>query len=102
MANGKSFLDFPPRQPEGALSQEYMNLAYAIQSVTEEILLQLVTTAKQLTCCSNLVLAGGVALNCVANGKIESSKLFDQYGFNRQQETPEEHWAPLMRHGISF
>jgi carbamoyltransferase len=66
----------PPRQPESELRQVYMDLAYAIQNVTEEILSRLVSTAKQLTGCSNLVMAGGVALNCVANGKIEESRLF--------------------------
>lgn len=67
----------PPRQPESELSQAYMDLAYAIQQVTEEILLKLAATARQLTGCRNLVLAGGVALNCVANGKIQRSGLFE-------------------------
>ena len=69
---------FPPRKPEEELSQKYMDLAYAIQSVTEEVLLRLIETTKQLTQCANLVLAGGVALNCVANGKIERSNLFNK------------------------
>lgn len=67
----------PPRKPESALLQEYMDLAYAIQEVTEEILLRLAATARRLTGCPNLVMAGGVALNCVANGKIQKSGLFD-------------------------
>lgn len=69
----------PPRKPEGELTQEYMDMAYAIQQVTEEILLKLVATAKQLSGCENLVMAGGVALNCVANGKIQRSGLFENY-----------------------
>ncbi len=67
----------PCRKPESELSQAYMDLAYAIQQVTEEILLKLAATARQLTGCWNLVLAGGVALNCVANGKIQKSGLFE-------------------------
>ncbi|MDR1408018.1 MAG: carbamoyltransferase [Tannerella sp.] len=68
---------FPARSPESALGQQYMDLAYAIQQVTEEILLLLAATAKRLTGCRQLVMAGGVALNCVANGKILRSALFD-------------------------
>lgn len=67
----------PPRMPESELSGAYMDLARAIQYVTEEILLKLTATARQLTGCANLVMAGGVALNCVANGKIRRSGLFD-------------------------
>ncbi|MDR1919860.1 MAG: carbamoyltransferase [Tannerellaceae bacterium] len=68
----------PPRQAESELKQVYIDLAYAIQQVTEEILSRLAATAKQLTGCAHLVMAGGVALNCVANGKIEHSRLFDK------------------------
>lgn len=67
----------PPRKPESDLSQTYIDMAYSIQQVTEEILLKLATSAKLLTNCKNLVMAGGVALNCVANGKILRSGLFD-------------------------
>ncbi|MBC8617180.1 carbamoyltransferase [Parabacteroides faecis] len=67
----------PPRKPESILTQEYMDLAYAIQQVTEEVLLKLVATAKQVSGCKNLVMSGGVALNCVANGKIQRSGLFE-------------------------
>lgn len=75
----KALFGIPPRKPESDLSQEYMDMAYAIQIVTEEIVLKLVSTAKELSGCSNLVMAGGVALNCVANGKIENSGLFDNF-----------------------
>lgn len=71
--------ELPPRQPESELTQEYMDLAFAIQLVSEEILLKLVATARQITDCENLVMAGGVALNCVANGKIQKSGLFKNY-----------------------
>jgi len=67
----------PRRKPESEISQTYMDMALAIQQVTEEIVLTLVCTARKLTECKNLVLAGGVALNCVANGKILRSGIFD-------------------------
>lgn len=73
----KKLFALPPREPESELTQAYMDLAYAIQQVTEEILIKLAATAKQLTGCGNLVMAGGVALNCVANGKIQKSGLFE-------------------------
>jgi len=75
----KILFELSPRQPESELSQEYMDLAYAIQIVSEEILLKLVATARQITGCDNLVMAGGVALNCVANGKIQKGGLFKNY-----------------------
>nr|WP_319511883.1 carbamoyltransferase [uncultured Draconibacterium sp.] len=64
------------RVPESEISQDYMNLAYAIQKVSEEIILKLAETARILVGSENLVLAGGVALNSVANGKILESGLF--------------------------
>jgi carbamoyltransferase len=60
----------PPRQPEEQLEQRHMDLAASIQSVTEEIVLRLTRTLAAETGERNLCLAGGVALNCVANGKI--------------------------------
>ena len=65
------------RKPESELDQNYMDLALAIQQVTEDIILKLAITAKQVTNSKNLVLAGGVALNCVANGKILQNEIFD-------------------------
>lgn len=65
------------RKEEDKLGQEHMDMALAIQEVTDEIVLKLAATAKEITGCSNLVLAGGVALNCVSNGKIYESGLFD-------------------------
>lgn len=73
----KQLFGIEPRIPESEISQDYMNLAYAIQNVTEEIVLKLAATAKQITGCINLTLAGGVALNCVVNGKILQSGLFE-------------------------
>lgn len=60
----------PPRKPESLLTQREMDLAASIQSVTEEIMLRMARYAQKLTGLRNLVLAGGVALNCVGNGKI--------------------------------
>ncbi len=66
----------PPRGAETEISQSYMNLAFAIQTVTEEIIFKLAKTAKELTNCNYLVMAGGVALNSVANGKLKESGIF--------------------------
>ncbi len=60
----------PPRQPEALLTQREMDLAASIQTVTEEIILRIGRTCKALTGARHLCLAGGVALNCVANGKL--------------------------------
>jgi len=65
-----------PRKPESEISDIYIDLAYAVQYVTEEIILKLVSNARTVTKQENLVLAGGVALNCVANSKIIKSNLF--------------------------
>jgi carbamoyltransferase len=73
----KELFGFPPRQPESELTQDYMNMALAIQKVTEEIVIRLAKSAKNITKCNNLVLAGGVALNSVANGYLLREKLFD-------------------------
>jgi carbamoyltransferase len=67
----------PKRSPESQLTQPYMDMALAIQEVTEEIMIRLAQTAREVTKCSNLVLAGGVALNCVANGKILRAGIFE-------------------------
>lgn len=66
------------RAAESQLTQEYMDLALAIQQVTEKVMLLLVRTARQLTGSRNLVMAGGVSLNCVANGKIKRAGIFDE------------------------
>jgi len=60
----------PPRKPESPIEQRHMDLAASIQLVTEEILLAMASEAFRLTRKQNLVLAGGVALNCVANGRL--------------------------------
>lgn len=67
----------PPRRPEAPLTQREMDLAASIQAVTEEIVLRMARTARRLTGARKLCLAGGVALNCVANGRLLRSGLFD-------------------------
>ncbi|HEV2438354.1 MAG TPA: carbamoyltransferase [Verrucomicrobiae bacterium] len=65
-----ALLGGPPRQPEAPLEQRHMDLAASIQVVTGEIVLNMAREAHRLTGKTNLVLAGGVALNCVANGQV--------------------------------
>jgi carbamoyltransferase len=60
----------PPRRPETDLTQRHMDLAASIQSVTEDIMLRMAGDLHKATRASRLVLAGGVALNCVANGRL--------------------------------
>ena len=67
---------FPHRKPEAELKQHHCNLALAIQKVTEEIVLKMAKEAKRITGSDNLCLAGGVALNCVANGKLLEEGIF--------------------------
>ena len=67
-----------PRSPETEITQFEMNLASSVQAVTEEIIIKISKWAKNTTGKTNLCLAGGVALNCVANGKILSNNIFDE------------------------
>ena len=62
--------DGPPRQPEALLTQREMDLARSCQVVTEEVMLRIARTAHKETGSKNLCMAGGVALNCVGNGRI--------------------------------
>ncbi len=66
------------RLPEAQLTVEQFDLAASIQQVTEEVVLKLGRTARRLTGESRLCLAGGVALNCVANGKLAEAGVFDE------------------------
>tara|TARA_B100001121_G_scaffold125751_2_gene110200 strand:- start:10482 stop:12314 length:1833 start_codon:yes stop_codon:yes gene_type:complete len=65
-----------PREPESKITKLDMDIAASIQKVTEDIILKLVKHLKKITEEDNLCLAGGVALNCVANGKILKSQIF--------------------------
>ena len=67
----------PARKPEELLTQKHMDLAASIQAVTEEIVLRLARSVKKETGARNICLAGGVALNCVANGKLLRENIFD-------------------------
>lgn len=80
MTNDKfhQLFEGPPRQAESELSLREMDLARSIQVVTEEIMIKMARYARAVTGKSNLCLAGGVALNCVANGKIVREKIFDE------------------------
>jgi carbamoyltransferase len=72
MTNGKfaELFGGPPRRPESKLTQREMDIAASIQKVTESAMMKMAHHAREVTGSKNLVLAGGVALNCVGNGKI--------------------------------
>ncbi|HET9440568.1 MAG TPA: carbamoyltransferase [Longimicrobiales bacterium] len=72
MTNGhfEELFDGPKREPEAKLTQREMDLARSVQVVTEEVMMRMAKTAHRETGLENLCLAGGVALNCVGNGKL--------------------------------
>ena len=72
MTNGEfdKLMGGPPREPESRLTQREMDLARSVQVVCEEIMLRMAKTAHRRTGLDNLCLAGGVALNCVGNGRL--------------------------------
>lgn len=72
----ENLFGFPVRIPESEIKQHHCNMAMAIQKVTEEIILKMALKAKKVTNCDNLCIAGGVALNCVANGKLLKQNIF--------------------------
>ena len=80
MTNGKfdALFGAPPRKPDELLVQRHMDLAASIQAVTDEVVLRLTRSLGAETGLRNLCLAGGVALNCVANGKVLRDGRFDQ------------------------
>ena len=69
---------FPRRESETNLEQHHCNLGNAIQFITEEIVFKMAAEAKRLTGSNNLCMAGGVALNCVANGKLIRKNIFKE------------------------
>ena len=73
-----ALFDGPPRKPEESLTQKHMDLAASVQQVTEDVMLKLCRSAAAETGMRNLCLAGGVALNCVANGKLLKDGAFDR------------------------
>ena len=68
---------FEKRNSESELEQCHCNLGLAIQKITEEVVIKMASEAKRLTGSKNLCLAGGVALNCVANGKLINENIFE-------------------------
>ncbi len=70
--------DGPPRRPEEPVEPRHMDVARSIQVVTEEAMLRLARHARETTGLADLCLAGGVALNCVANGRIHREGIFDR------------------------
>jgi carbamoyltransferase len=79
MTNGKfdALFGGPPRRPEQLLTQHHMDIAASLQAVTEEVVLRLARSLRAETGIGNLCLAGGVALNCVANGKLLRDRQFE-------------------------
>jgi len=82
--NGRGFLSNkfyevfgPPKKYKDPMTQRHMDLASSAQLVLEEIVLELVKYLKQITNARNLCMAGGVSLNCVANGKIADAGIFE-------------------------
>ncbi|MEP1151866.1 MAG: carbamoyltransferase [Balneola sp.] len=69
---------FPRRENEAELEQHEADLALAIQMVTEEVVIKMAKEAKKLTGADAICLAGGVALNCVANGKLQNEGIFEE------------------------
>lgn len=67
---------FPPVKTDEKIEQKHCNLAYSIQKITEDIVLKMAKEAKRITGSDNLCMAGGVALNCVANGKLLKENIF--------------------------
>ncbi|MEE1754119.1 carbamoyltransferase family protein [Streptomyces sp. SP18CS02] len=68
----------PRRAPESPLTEREFDLAASVQEVTEEVVLRLAKTARERTGETKLCMAGGVALNCVANGKVIDAGIFDE------------------------
>ena len=72
-----ALFDGPPRVPESEVTQREMDIAASIQEVTEEVVLKVARTIRDETGNENLCMAGGVALNCVANGRLQQEKVFE-------------------------
>lgn len=75
-AKWEQLFGFKKRNPEDSLEAEHCNLGLAIQQVTEEAVIRMAKEAKRITGADSICLAGGVALNCVSNGKLQKSNIF--------------------------
>lgn len=73
----EALLGLPSRLPDAPLEKAHAELALALQRITEKVVTDMATYAQKITGSRNLCMAGGVALNCVANGKLLASKRFD-------------------------
>jgi len=71
----------PPRVPESEVDKRHEDISFALQTVTEEAMLHLARLARKLTGTKNLCVAGGVALNCVANGRLQRETDFEKFFF---------------------
>ncbi len=71
-----TLFSFPPRKPNSEIEKNHLILAAATQKITEDVVIKMASYAKNLTQSENLCLAGGVALNCVINGKLKESGIF--------------------------
>ena len=74
----EALFDGPARAPESRITQREMDLARSVQEITEEVMLTMARFARRETGMRDLCLAGGVALNCVGNGRIVRERIFDQ------------------------
>ncbi|MBC8755152.1 carbamoyltransferase [Kordia sp. YSTF-M3] len=74
----EALFGFPRRTSESEFEQQHSDLGLAIQEVTEEIIIKLAKHAKEITGADYLCMAGGVALNCVANGKLQNENIFKE------------------------
>src|SRR6267378_4097184 len=74
----EQLFDGPAREPESPLTQREMDLARSVQEITEEVMLKMARFARRETGMRDLCLAGGVALNCVGNGRILRERIFDE------------------------
>jgi carbamoyltransferase len=74
----EELFDGPARKPEAKLTQREMDLARSVQEITEEVMLKMAAFARRETGMRDLCLAGGVALNCVGNGRLLRAGVFDQ------------------------
>ena len=77
-ADWERFFGMKTRRPEDPLEAHHCNLGLAIQRVTEDVMIEMAKEAKRLTGADYLCLAGGVALNCVSNGKLQKSNVFKE------------------------
>lgn len=99
----EKLIGFPSRNPESLLNQDHMNLAASLQKLLEHILIHILTALKKEHPESHLCLAGGVALNCVANSKILKSGLFEDVWIQPAAGDAGGSWgAALAAHHLHF